>query len=80
MSETVQACPDEDCESSDVHPQAGNVNQDTAPDSRWRCSECGNEFDTPIRRPPRNGSTHPPTHSVASKLSAMDPDDLGGSA
>jgi len=80
MSDTVQACPDEDCESSDVHPQAGNVNQDTAPDNRWRCSDCGNQFDEPDRREQRAGGTDPPGHSAAKTLLEMDPDDVGGSA
>lgn len=78
MTDTVQACPNEDCESADIHPRSGNINQDSAPATRWSCDECGNEFDQPIRREARNASTHPPTHSLAAKLAEMDADEVGG--
>lgn len=53
MTEHVNACPNPDCESSDIYERKGDR---YGADERWRCRECSNTFAEPIERPVKHPS------------------------
>lgn len=75
MSDTVLACHDQECDSTQIQRRSGRDGK--APPGTWHCNQCGADFAEPRRRERRDGKTDTaPRGTLAAVLEEMDPDDL----
>ncbi|WEL29817.1 hypothetical protein [Haloferax volcanii] len=72
--EIIRACPE--CNESNVRTRSPGTRGAIGDDEAHYCGECGASFDDPVERPrdPKGGI---PGHTLAARLEAADPDDLG---
>ncbi|WP_042662540.1 hypothetical protein [Haloferax sp. ATB1] len=72
--EMLQACPE--CNESNVRTRSPGTRGAIGNDEAHYCGECGASFDDPVERPrdPKGGI---PGHTLAARLEAADPEDLG---
>lgn len=75
VSEEIEACPS--CDSATITKHTGGMHRPVEPDSRFRCRDCGTQFDEPVVRERRHPGPNPGNLSAGGRaLLEADPDDF----